>query len=138
MTLLFLYADKPLTWELKKVLELGKEDLIFYSITSISEDRNRNFYVLDEKAYKIYKFTSNGKLLLSERYIFVFRVKEDIMDERAFIPVDIFSLRGEFIGTAAFNNQPMLISDKYAYYVESMGDDLLLVNYSYKILSQLP
>jgi hypothetical protein len=339
----FLYADKPLTWELKKVLELGKEDLIFYSITSISEDRNGNFYVLDEKAYKIYKFTPNGKLLLSfgnkgqgpgdmqkphyirlttgnhlavcevidyvsffdtkgnflkrirvpkglgltyikdnlyygwewrrkskqqvlvndrgkilksffevskdlfsvsapdetgrmvmsnfyareytpsllfssfndhsvvavgnryeilllnnkvevekriqrdvkpanispkerdyfkndikgrrnlhdfvkkvfikripvvknyfadillsEKYIFVFRVKEDILDDKAFIPVDIFSLRGEYMGSAAFSNQPVLISDKYAYYVESVDDNILMVKYSYKIFSRLP
>jgi hypothetical protein len=339
----FLYADKPLTWEIKKILELGKDDLIFYSITSISEDRNGNFYVLDHKAYKIYKFSPNGKLLLSfgnkgqgpgdmqwphyirltpenrlavceeigyvsffdtkgnflnrirvpkglvltyinnslyygwewkrkskqqllvnekgeilkslfevsrdlfsvsapdetgrmvmtsyavreytpgfcfssyndysvvavgdryeilllnnkgevekriqrdvkpakispkerdyfkkkinskrsfhdftkkafikkipevknyfadilisEKYIFVFRVKEDVMDEKAFIPVDIFSLRGEYMGTAAFNNEPMLISDQYAYDVKSVDEDLLLVKYSYKILSKLP
>lgn len=337
----FLYADKPLTWELKKILELGNDDLIFYSITSISEDRTGNFYVLDQKAYKIYKFSPEGKLLLSfgnrgqgpgdmqrphyicltpenrlavceeidyvsffdtkgnflnrirvpkgleltyinnslyygwewkrkskqqvlvnekgeilkslfevskdlfavaapdetgrmvmtgyscreytpsllfsscnnrsvvavgnpyeilllnnkgevekriqrdvkparispkerdyfkekinskrnfhdfakkgfikkiptvknyfadillsENYIFVFRVKEDIMDDKAFIPVDIFSLRGEYMGTAGFNDQPMLISDKSAYYVESEDDDLLLVKYSYKILSR--
>lgn len=339
----FLYADKPLTWELKKVLELGYDDLIFYSITSISEDRGGNFYVLDQKAYKIYKFSPKGKLLLSfgnkgqgpgdmqqphyicltpdnrlavceeidyvsffdtkgnflkrirvpkgieltyinnslyygwewarkskqqvlvnekgeilkslfevskdlfsisvpdetgrlvgtsfscreytpsflfstynnrsvaalgnpyeilllnhkgevekriqrdvkpakispkerdyfkekinnkrnfhdfakkafikkipavknyfvdillsEKYIFVFRVKEDVLDEKALIPVDIFSLRGEYMGTAAFNNQPMLISDQYAYYVDSEDDDLLLVKYSYKIVSRIP
>jgi hypothetical protein len=338
-----LYADKPLTWELKKVLELGEDDLIFYSITSISEDRGGNFYVLDQKAYKIYKFSPDGKLLLSfgnkgqgpgdmlrphyicltpenrlavceeidyvsffdtkgnflnrirvpkgleltyinnslyygwewkrksqqqvlvnekgeilkslfeisrdlfsvsapdetgrmvmtsyfareytpgfcfggyndhsvvavgdryeilllnnkgevekriqrdvkpakispqerdyfkkkinskrnfhdfakkafikkipvvknyfagillsEKYIFVFRVKEDVLDDKAFIPVDIFSLRGEYMGTAAFNNQPMLISDQYAYDVVSEDDDILLVKYSYKILSRVP
>ncbi len=339
----FLYADKPLTWELKKVLELGEDDLIFYSITSISEERGGNFYVLDQKAYKIYKFSPDGKLLLSfgnkgqgpgdmqrphyicftpdnrlavceeidyvsffdtkgnflkrirvprgleltyinnslyygwewkrksqqqvlvnekgeilkslfeisrdlfsvsapdetgrmvmtsyfareyipsllfsscnnrsvvavgnryeilvfnhkgevekkiqrdvkpakispkerdyfkkkingkrnfhdfakkafikkipevknyftdillsEKYIFVFRVKEDVLDDKAFIPVDIFSLRGEYMGTTAFNNQPMLISDQYAYDVVSEDDDILLVKYSYKVLSQLP
>lgn len=338
-----LYADKPLTWELNRLLQWGKEDLIFYSITSISEGRDGNFYVLDQKAYKIYKFSPGGTLLLSfgnrgqgpgdmqrphyirltpentlavceeigyvsffdtkgnflkrihvpkglgltyindhlyygwewkrkskqqvlvndkgeilksffevsrdlfsvsapdetgrmvmsnfaareytpsllfsscndysvvavgnryeilllnnkgevkkriqrdvkpakispkerdffkneingkknlhdfakkafikkiptvknyfadilisGKYIFVFRVKDDLMDEKAFIPVDIFTLRGEFMGTAGFNNQPMLISDKYAYYVESEDDDLLLVKYSYKILSRLP
>lgn len=338
----FLYADKSLTWELKKIFELGKDDLIFYSITSICEDRDGNFYVLDQKAYKIYKFSPRGKLLLSfgnkgqgpgdmqqphyirltpeshlavceeigyvsffdtrgnflkrirvpkglgltfinnnlyygwewkkkskqqalindkgeilksffevsrdsfsvsapdetgrmvvtnfvareytpcllfsggtdysvmavgnryeilllnnkgevekriqrdvkpaqispkerdyfkneinnrknlhdfakkafikkipavknyfvdillsEKYIFVFRVKEDVLDEQAFIPVDIFWLRGGFIGTAGFASQPMLISDKYAYYVESVDDDLLLVKYSYKIFPRV-
>lgn len=339
----FLYAEKPITWKIKKVYELGKDDLLFYSITSLSEDRDGNVYVLDKKAYKIFKFSTNGKLLfsfgnkgqgpgdmqhphyirltpenhlavceeigyvsffdargnflkrirvpmgleltyinnhlyygwewarkskqqvlvndkgeiqksffevsrdlfsvsapdetgrmvmtnysireytpsllfdstghhsviavgnrykilllnnkgekereiqrhikpakinpkeriywqneinsrrklhdfakkafikkipavknyfsdilISSKYIFVFRVKEDVLDEKALIPVDIFSLQGEFLGTAGFKNQPVLISDQYAYYVESVDDDLLLIKYSYKIFPGSP
>lgn len=217
----FLYADNPLTWELKKVLvnekgevvkslfEVSKElfsvsapdetgrlvmtgytareytpSLLFSSYNNRSVAALGNPYEIlllnhkgevekriqrDVKPAKIspkerdyFKKKINGKrnfhdfakkafikkipsvknyftdILLSEKYIFVFRVKEDIMDEKAFIPVDIFSLRGEYMGTAAFNNQPMLISGNYAYYVESEEDDLVLVKYSYKILSRIP
>ena len=37
-----------------------------------------------------------------------------------------------------YDLEPMLISGNYAYYVESVGEESLLVKYSYKILSQLP
>lgn len=60
-----LYSEKTIELNLKKVLEIGKGDLIFNSITSVYEDRGNNFFVLDKKACKVYKFSPEGKLLLS-------------------------------------------------------------------------
>lgn len=61
----FLSAGKTLKIELKQVVELGRGDLMFENIESVCEDKDKNFYVLDRKAYKVYKFSPTGKLILS-------------------------------------------------------------------------
>ena len=49
----------------EKIYELGTEGILFSSIDSVCEDLQKNVYVLDRKASKIYKFSPEGKLLLS-------------------------------------------------------------------------
>ena len=49
--------------EIDKVLELGRGDLIFGRITSVCEDMERNFYILDPQDCRIYKFSPSGDLL---------------------------------------------------------------------------
>jgi hypothetical protein len=50
---------------LDKQFTLGKKDFLFESISSVCEDKAENFYVLDRKAFKVYKFSKDGKLLFS-------------------------------------------------------------------------
>lgn len=73
------------------------------------------------------------KILVSGKYVFVFRIKEDITDEKTLIPVDIFTLQGKFLGTAKIKNQPIFISDKYAYFSETVDENLLLVKYVIRV-----
>lgn len=46
-------------------LEIGRADLLFASIASVSEDEAGNFYVLDRMEYKVRKFAPDGRPLLS-------------------------------------------------------------------------
>jgi hypothetical protein len=58
-----LHADNTLQMNLKKTVLVGKQDVTFYAISSICEDDEENFYVMDYKAYKVYKFSPTGKFL---------------------------------------------------------------------------
>jgi len=51
--------------ELSAPLEIGKEDQIFWSISAVCEDKDGNFYVVDQTESKVYHFSSEGKLLHS-------------------------------------------------------------------------
>ena len=60
-----LIADNAVKIDLKKSWEINEDQVPFNSITSMCEDDKQNIYVLDRKAFKIYKFSAKGKLLLS-------------------------------------------------------------------------
>lgn len=61
---LLLHAEKELDLKLNNVLEIGRKDLMFASIVSVCEDDDSNFYVLDRKEHKVFKFSRDGKLIL--------------------------------------------------------------------------
>ena len=50
---------------LEKILELGQGEFLFSHISSVCEDESANFYVLDRDAFTVFKFSPDGKLLLS-------------------------------------------------------------------------
>jgi hypothetical protein len=56
---------QDLTARLGEVLEIGREDLLFGSVGAVCEDGDGNFYVVDQLEHKVYKFSEEGKLLLS-------------------------------------------------------------------------
>jgi len=59
-----LYPEDVLELNLEKIFEIGQEKIFFESITAVYEDEIENIYVLDEKAYKVYKLSSEGTLHL--------------------------------------------------------------------------
>ncbi len=70
--LLFFCLSMGLVWpqnkielSIQKVLEIGRDSLMFGSIASVVEDEESNFYILDRMEHKVYKFSPDGKLLLS-------------------------------------------------------------------------
>jgi hypothetical protein len=70
---------------------------------------------------------------ISPLNVFVFRFPEDITAEKPDHPIDIFTLKGEFIGTANLPEVPLLISGKTMYFVKTDEADniyLLRVEYS--------
>ncbi len=74
-------------------------------------------------------------VLMTEKYVFVFRIKNDISMETGPIQVDIFSVKGEFLGTAHVSDRPLYISENYIYFVRSdERDNLFLEKASYKVI----
>ena len=64
-TALYPGNGKSIKLNLEKKFSLGQKEIFFESITSVYEDKTENFYILDHKAYKVYKFSKNGKMLIS-------------------------------------------------------------------------
>lgn len=56
---------------------------------------------------------------ISPRHVFVFRIAEVIAREDIVQPVDIFSPRGEFLGSTILKQVPLFISGKTMYFVET-------------------
>ena len=78
-------------------------------------------------------------ICLSDQYAFVFRIPEDISKKKPPIPVDVFSLNGNFLGTAGLPSQPEHISKNHMYFIETdeKGNVYLSVK-SYKIRFNSP
>jgi len=62
---LCLFPENLLKLDLKKQLTLGDKDIFLQSIASVYEDKEENFFILDPKAYKVYKFSTSGKCLIA-------------------------------------------------------------------------
>jgi len=64
---LFLFCSagyaQEIKLELSAPLEIGKEDLLFWSVAAVCEDKDGNFYVVDQIESKVYRFSPEGKLL---------------------------------------------------------------------------
>ena len=65
MNPLCLSGNQVYVLQLDNKLSVGDDKVIFRYINSVCEDDGKNFYVLDISAYTVYKFSNEGKLLLS-------------------------------------------------------------------------
>jgi hypothetical protein len=95
-------------------------------------DNRRNLHDFAKKKFiKKIPETKNyfDRILLTGEYVFVSRIRADITDEKGPVPVDIFSLGGEFLGTVEMKERPLFISDRYAYFMETVDESLLLIKY---------
>jgi len=73
-------------------------------------------------------------ILVSEKFIFVFRIHENLTDINSPFPVDIFNLDGKFLGSTGLVNQPLFVSNLFMYAaVYDQQDNLLLQKLQYKI-----
>ena len=71
---------------------------------------------------------------ISPRHVFVFRLPADISAENAPSPADIFTLKGEFMGTTRFPDIPLFLSAKTAYFVKADdGGNVYLLRTSYSL-----
>jgi hypothetical protein len=73
---------------------------------------------------------------VSPLHVFVFRVPEDVRREVSATPVDVFSLRGEFLGSTVTNKIPLHISGRAMYFVEaddSGNEYLRRTGYSFSV-----
>ncbi len=59
------------------------------------------------------------QVLMTEKYVFVFRIRKDIADGAGLVPVDIFTIDGEYLGESMIREKPLHISDKHMYFVRS-------------------
>jgi hypothetical protein len=78
-------------------------------------------------------------ICLSDQHLFVFRIPEDITKENVSLPVDVFSLKGSFLGTTELPFKAVYISKEYMYFVktDSQGN-VSLTRKSYKIKVNSP
>jgi len=75
------------------------------------------------------------KILLNAKFVFVFRIKEDISEENSPVPVDIFSVEGKFLGSVEMPGKPLHISEKHLYFVRSdEQDNLFLEKTTYRLV----
>ncbi len=73
---------------------------------------------------------------LSPQHIFVFLVPRDVAQEDTAFPVDIFSHRGEYLGSTTLKQIPLFISEGAMYFVEtddSEIDYLRRIDYTFSI-----
>ena len=76
-----------------------------------------------------------SQVLLTDEHVFVFRTKNDITEESGPIPVDIFSVKGEFLGATHVPEKLLHISKNHMYFVRSDEEDnLFLEKATYKVI----
>jgi hypothetical protein len=74
------------------------------------------------------------RILLTSRFVFVCRIKDDITKEESPVPVDVFSIGGTFLGTVNIADKPIFVSKKYMYFVQSDEEgNLFLVRMDYQL-----
>jgi hypothetical protein len=56
-------VEKTVEVKLGGLLEIGHRESLFGSIASVAEDKEGNFYVLDRKEFKVFRFSPQGRLL---------------------------------------------------------------------------
>ena len=77
------------------------------------------------------------RILLTESHVFVFRIKEDITEDANQIPIDIFSIQGEFLGKCQIEGKPIFLSERYMYFDRSDRDgNLYLEKSTYRIITE--
>jgi len=96
-----------------------------YFIKKLGEMENWSRQVIKKFEKKIPKVkTYFDKILISEKHVYVFRIKNDATDEDSPFPIDVFSFEGEFLGTSQIPTKPVLISDTFMYV--SLNSDIIL------------
>jgi hypothetical protein len=89
-------------------------------IREFAKTRNWPGSAVRELAKKIPEFKAIIRTVrISPHHVFIFRVAEDITREGGAVPVDVFSRRGEFLGSTMMNQIPLFISDQAMYFVET-------------------
>ena len=75
------------------------------------------------------------KLMITSKYVFVFRIKRDTTDEKSPYLVDVFAINGKFLGEVSMSKLPLLVSDTFIYFKVDDDDDALiyLEKCSYKL-----
>jgi len=63
-----------------------------------------------------------SSIRISPENVFVFRFPPDITAEDPLYPVDIFTLKGEFLGTGELPDAPLFISERSMYFSRAEVD----------------
>lgn len=67
------------------------------------------------------------RVLLTDEHVFVFRTKKDITDDSGPVPVDVFAIKGKFLGSVHLPDIPLHISRDHIYFVRSDEQDNLFL-----------
>jgi hypothetical protein len=116
----------------------GKEkSFLEENIRDYAKARNWPAHAVRDLVNKIPAFKAIIRAVrVSPLHVFVFRVPEDVRREVSATPVDVFSLRGEFLGSTVTNKIPLHISGRAMYFVEaddSGNEYLRRTGYSFSV-----
>ena len=108
-----------------------------FLLTQMQEERDWPAWIMKLIRKNMSKTkTYFDNILLSEKLVFVFRVRENLTDENGLFPVDVFDLEGNFLGSTSLATQPLFISNLFMYAaVYDEEDNLLLQKLQYKIVN---
>jgi hypothetical protein len=124
--------------KLEKKAVVGGDNLILERLGGVCQDEDDNFYVLDIKAYKVYKFSPQGKQLLAfgrkgegpgdflKPYHIAMTEKGEIVVSEALNVISFFDRQGKFITRQNLKQKVggIVLSSKYAgpdlFYVEKV------------------
>lgn len=115
--------------------------------TPIKANEKKHFTEIIKTNYKLPDFAKKkflkkippyknyfNHILISDQYIWVFRIKDDITEDTAMIPVDLFGIDSLFKGKVYIQALPHYISKKYIYVVDTDSEDnLILIRYSFTL-----
>ena len=74
-------------------------------------------------------------VLMTEELVFVFRIKSDITEEGGPFPVDVFSVKGDFLGETYLPRRPLHISRGHVYFVRTdEQDNIFLEKAAYNVI----
>lgn len=158
-TFIFVHSGKHSAIAVSNIYEISILDNIGKIVATIRreipperiEKREREFFVKDIESLskqKGWPKSANRKILeiipkektffdrvlINSGYVYVFRIKKDITQEGSPIPVDIFSIGGDFLGTTALDHKPIFISEKHMYFVKSDEEgNIYLVRMEFKL-----
>jgi hypothetical protein len=107
-----------------------------YLENEINSQRKLPGFVQKKLAAKIPKFKNYfTQILLSDQYIWLFRVADNIAKENSVVPVDLYTHDMTFKGKITLKKPPVFISEKRIYFIETNEEDDLILeicNYSIK------
>ena len=106
-----------------------------YLKNQINNNRNLPDFVKKKFIRKIPRYKNYfNHILISDPYIWIFRIKDNVLEQKSHIKADIFNIDGKFIGTLTVKELPLFISAKHIYFEETnIQEDLLLAKYKYDI-----
>jgi hypothetical protein len=121
--------------------ELSKKERDYLIETDVNQWKELKKYSqsVSEKLKRLipHKKCFIGGIAVSGEYVFVERIKDDITDEEAPVPVDVFSIKGKFLGQVKLRLFPALVTEKFMYFVErNEEDDLLVTKYTFSMRSR--
>ncbi len=73
-----------------------------------------------------------GGVALSNKHIFVERIKEDISNTKSLTPIDVYTIKGVFIGQIYLKSLPILATETFFYFMEESDDDIIITKYLYE------
>lgn len=75
-----------------------------------------------------------GGVMISDKYILVERIKDDVSDMETPVPVDVYDLNGKLLGVLKMKHFPLLMTKSHIYTKEKDEDEnLMAVKYSYRL-----
>ncbi len=68
-----------------------------------------------------------NNISISNKYVFVERIKEDFTKLKTLVPIDVFKIDGEFLGQIELKSLPLLITKKHLYFLDNDKEENIII-----------